>query len=174
MRTVAGQSATILTVYRNSVRDFASRQNALNASNEQRLDQLRTETADREGEIANIRDGWDLAGNKEALRRLAAVSKVKADDVLTDMAPRLPTRPPPDLTYDSAGADAVLKELVNLGKPISLEQQLHDLVAYGTRLRERYQANLKEASGDAAKAQGEAGGAALQLVVAAELPKKKP
>jgi len=167
MRRVAGQSATILTTYRNSVRDFAAGQTALNIANEQRLDQLRNETADREAEIANRRDGWDLAGDKEALRRFAVVSKVKGDDVLADMAPRLPTTPPAALSYDSSNTDAVLKRVISLGKPITVEQQLQDLVAFGTKLRERYRDNLQKATGDAAKANGDSGAAASAITLEA-------
>lgn len=164
MQKVAGQSATILTTYRNSVREFAAGQTALNAANEQRLDQIRAQMADREGEIANRRDSWELAGNKEALRRFGVVSKVRADDVLADMAPRLPTPPPTALSYDSAGTDAVLKQLVSLGKPTTPKQQLQDLVVFGTKLRERYRANLKEANDDAIKATGEGGETAAKMV----------
>ncbi len=166
MRMVAGQSATILTTYRNSVRDFAAGQTALNNANERRLDQLRGQRADREAEIANRRDGWELGGKKEALRRFAATSRVRAEDVLADMAPRLPSTPPSALTFDAGSVDAIVKQLVTLRKPVTLERRLEDLVAFGTKLRARYRDNLKAANDAAAEATGNAGDAASGMIAA--------
>lgn len=170
MRMVAGQSATIFTTYRNSVRDFAAGQTAINNANERRLDELRGQKVDRESEIANRRDGWELAGNKEALRRLGVVSRVQADAIIADMVPRMPTPPPAALTFDAAAVDTLVKQLVTLRKPMTPEERFQDLVAYGTKLRERYRANLKEASEDAAEATGEASAAATGLLATEDAP----
>lgn len=156
LRQVAGQSNAILSTYRTAVRDFAVGQTALNAANESRLLQLKRMREMREAEIEARVASWRLGGDDKALKRFAVLGDASADQVLASAESPAAPATAPALAYDGAPLDAILKQLVELQKPISAQQRLEDLVAYGSDLSDAYKAAIEAAKTDAAGAEAEA------------------
>lgn len=164
MRGVARQSSAILTDYRTSVRAFAAGQTALNAANESNLDQLARLRDVRQAEISARVSSWKLGADDYALRRFSAISEAGAAEVLANAAPWRDTPPPPDLALDSAQIDAVIKQLVELQRPVSLERRLGDLVDYGTAVRKTYRKGIADAAIATEQAADEAEAQAAEII----------
>jgi hypothetical protein len=168
MQHVAGQSSAILSTYRTSVRDFAAGQNGLNAANESRLAQLSKMREMRRAEIDARVASWRLGGDDTALNRFAIVGEASAEQVLANTGPAPGPATVPALTYDSAGVDAIIKQLVELQKPVTTGQRLEDLIAYGGALRDAYRAAIDEAKTDTADAESKTTGTAAEEETAQE------
>lgn len=162
MRQVAGQSNAILSTYRTSVREFAAGQNGLNAANESRLVQLAKMRAMRQAEIDARVASWRLSGDKRALERFAVLGEASAEQVLANAGDPPSPVAVPQLTYDAAAVDAIIKQLVTLQKPVTTQQRLEDLLAYGGALRTAYKEAIEKAEKDAGAAEGETSAAAAE------------
>ena len=152
LQRVAGQSGAVLSTYRGSVRDFAAGQNALNAANESRAVQLGRMRAIRSAEVDARVASWKLGGDAPALRRFAVISETTAEQVLANAGPAPEPTKVPALAYDSGEIDGIIKQLVELQKPVTTAQRLDDLLAYGSALRDAYRTAIDKAKSDAEKA----------------------
>lgn len=162
MQHVAGKSSAILSTYRTSVRDFAAGQNALNAANESRLVQIAKMRDMRRAEIDTRVASWRLGGDDKAVKRLAILEEASADQVLANAGLEASTAVIPALVYDSGGVDAIIKQLVDLQKPVGTKQRLENFLAYGEALRDAYKTSIDKAKGDAADAAGETNASAAE------------
>ena len=154
LQHVSGRSSAVLSAYRTSVREFAAGQNALNHANASRLLQLGQMREMRRAEIATRVASWRLGGDEVALRRFTVAGEAAAEQVLANAGPPPAPAKVPALAYDSGEVDAVIKQLVELQKPVTAAQRLKDLLAYGTALRDDYRAAIDKAKGDTAEAEG--------------------
>lgn len=162
MQHVAGKSSAILSTYRTSVRDFAAGQNALNAANESRLVQLAKMRDMRRAEIDTRVASWRLGGDDKAVERLAILSEASADEVLANAGLDASIAVVPALAYDSSGVDAIIKQLVELQKPVSTKQRLENLLTYGEALRDAYKTAIDKAKGDGVDAANETNASAAE------------
>jgi hypothetical protein len=153
MRTVSAQSAKMLTGYSNSLRDFAAGQTALNAETEARIQRFDGMRLERESEISARVDSWRYLDDEAALGRLEVVASNDADDLIAAASPQLPPPGLPALKFDTAAVGAVVKKLVELQQPLTLEQRVAQFVAYGTAVRDALKEDLDEAAADTATAE---------------------
>lgn len=173
LRSVSGQSAKMLTGYNKSLRSFATGQSALNAATEARIQNFEAMRRERLGEIGARVDTWKYLGDDEALRRFEVAGAASADDLIAAATPQLPAQNLPSLKFDDAEVGQVIKQLVELQKPVTVRERIQSLVAFGTAVREEYKKDTDEATKDARLA-GDAAAAGETSVVAtatAPLPK---
>ncbi|MDB5703181.1 MAG: hypothetical protein JWN66_297 [Sphingomonas bacterium] len=151
MRSTSSQTAVVLQQYRTAFRDVAAQQSALNVGTEDRISHLTAMANFNKVEIESRKMSWSLAGDHEALDRLALVGAKGPDEILAGMAPTPAAVATPTLKFDPAPVDAVIKQLVVLQKKPDWATSANDLIAYGTALRTAYDAALKD-DGDKASA----------------------
>jgi len=156
LRSTSARTAVILDQYRSGFRNFAASQSVLNDQIEDRIGQLRSMRAQREGEISIRKLAWALADNKAAQREYALLTEMPAEALLAPGSLLGPVAPstdpaPAKLAFDTATIDGVIKQLVELQKPRTDRQMLGDLYTFGTAT---YQSAV-EAAADAAKTEAE-------------------
>lgn len=151
MRTVSGATAEIMSQYRSSMNEFAAAQTRLNSATEARLYRLRQMRETRQAEIGARVDSWKLADDQEALLEFEVISKAGPDEMLANANPQLPSPQLPALKYDSAEADVLIKQLIELKKAVTPRQRVEQLIAYGGAVRDDYEKNMSEATSAAAE-----------------------
>lgn len=172
LRSVSAGSANMLTSYSNSLRDFAAGQSVLNAETEARIQRFEGMRLEREAEVGARVDTWKYLDDETALNRFAVLGTIDADDLIAAATPHLPpAQPAAALKFDTGEVGQLVKGLVELQKPLTLEQQIAHFEAYGATVREAFNEDLEDASSDTnqANAVAQAGEASVQAT--AEAPK---
>lgn len=173
LRSVSAQSAKMLTSYEKSLRDFAAGQSALNAETEARIQRFEGMRLEREAELSARVDTWKYIDDKASLHRLSVIAANDADDLIAAATPRLPPPGLPALKFDTGHVGEVVKQLVELQKPLTLEQRISHLVAYGAAVRKDFNEDIAAADEDTGIADTIADNAEESVIETTEKPPTK-
>jgi hypothetical protein len=171
LRSVSGQSAKMLTSYNKSLRAFAAGQSALAAATEARIQRFEAMRRDRQSEVGARVDTWKYLDDKPALHRFEVVGAASADDLIAAATPQLPPEGLPALKFEDAEVGQVIKQLVELQKPVTIQERVEDLIAFGTAVRSEYNGDVDEASGETAAAAEVAAAGEASVATTAARPK---
>jgi len=149
MRTLAGDSATVLNDYRRELTGFAERQTAMNTDNQRRVQHFSETREMSEGFVRQRLLALEIAGDKGALEAYRLLTSSGAADLIAQ-SPLLtvPEGPalPPAVKFDASGVEKLTGQLNALRKPPTFWEQVRRVVAYRDELRDAYEATLSEAA----------------------------
>jgi hypothetical protein len=166
MRSVSSQSANVLNQYRSAFRDFASRQNESNGANAARLQRLNGLRDERISETQSRMRAWRVMDDRRSPAALAALTTVDAAAIVSSLNASAGDGAPTQLRFDPAAIDAVIKQLVDIQRPLTLAQRAQNFADFGQKLRDSYQTAVAQAGGEAEGAGNDSAAATSQVPAA--------